>query len=139
MKLFDQLPTILDNPAAGIPPISQLKLHEFEEWEAKVRCRPVYGWRHCPENEQGIFPSDLISEISGSDSDGSQWDIPASFGARMGMFFPGAFPDYDSDSEMDDGLSDEDEDMDEDEGTDTTTDEDASEDGEGMSEIASLD
>jgi hypothetical protein len=106
LELFDDLPDELENPIFQIPPLWRIPLHGFQDWELKVACRPIYGWRRCPDNDD-IFlatPPPFFDYGFGGDEDSDEefndWAAGWAPEFGMGMFHPDdLIPD--SDSEMD--------------------------------------
>jgi hypothetical protein len=106
LELYDELPEELQNPAFEIPPLTSIPLHGFEEWELTAPCRPIYGWRRCPENDDILLPTpppffDIFAGGDDTDEEVDDWQAgwPQAFG--MGMFDPDDLIPG-TDSEMDD-------------------------------------
>jgi len=140
LELFDELPEEISKPVFEIPPLSGLPFEDFHDWELGERCRPIYGWRRCPDNDDIIEPNprgyfnQFDSDDEESDMEWAGWPIGQGMG--MGMFLPGDF-----DSEIDDEEDDEENESDMDLDTDSEMPGLASEsdDSENISEAASLD
>jgi len=143
LELFDKLPEEISKPVFEIPPLSGIPFNGFQDWELGKVCRPIYGWRRCPDKDDimeripgGYFGNSFDSDDEDeSDGEWAGWPIAQAFG--MGVFFP---------DDMDSGM-DEDEDDEENESDDLDPDTDSdmpdlegeSDDSENMSEAASLD
>ncbi|KAK6587360.1 hypothetical protein PZA11_000650 [Diplocarpon coronariae] len=77
MELHDNLPEAFNHPAVYVDPLPDEETSLFKRWTV-ARCRPVYGWRRCPDTD--VFAAwDMEDDIEDSVSDdngfyhGSSW------------------------------------------------------------------
>lgn len=53
MEFHDELPEELIHPGVHVAPLPEVtdeEMNEFKRWKLS-KCRPVYGWRRCPDGK----------------------------------------------------------------------------------------